>query len=249
MAEITEWRWKNRSLGKEQRQFAQPLWLGEPIEDKTILLYGEQGMGDIIQFCRYVPMVAARGAKVIVEIDSSLKGLLSSLDGVSHCATRQEPYSLFDLQCPMLSRRWHLARGLTLFRQKCRICARRRGGNGRRSWGRKISRNRHRLVGNPPHVHNRETIHPNECLFAIARCGANLCEFAEKYPPSDLTVLKQRSDLIIFGPLLEDFADTAALISCLDLVISVDTSVVHLAGALAKPFWVLVPFLPTGAGS
>jgi hypothetical protein len=99
-----EWRWKNRALGNEQRHFAEPLWRGaEPIEGKTILLYSEQGMGDIIQFCRYAPIVAARGARVIVEVDPSLKQLLSGLDGVSHCVTRQEPRPPFDLQCPMLS--------------------------------------------------------------------------------------------------------------------------------------------------
>jgi tetratricopeptide (TPR) repeat protein len=98
-----EWRWKNRALGNEQRLFAQPLWLGDPLDGKTILLYSEQGLGDVIQFCRYAPLVAARGARVIVEVDPSLKELLSTLDGVSHCITRREPRPEFDLQCPMLS--------------------------------------------------------------------------------------------------------------------------------------------------
>jgi TPR repeat/Glycosyltransferase family 9 (heptosyltransferase) len=241
----TEWRWKNRSLGKEQRQFAQPLWLGEPIEDKTILLYGEQGMGDIIQFCRYVPMVAARGAKVIVEIDSPLKRLLSSLDGVSHCVTRQEPYPPFDWQCPMLSLPLAFGTRVDTIPAKVPYLRAPPGQKWEAQLGPKVKpRIGIAWSGNPHHVHDRKRSIPLSVFLPLLDMQATFVGLQKDIRASDEAVLKQRNDLLNFGPLLEDFADTAALISCLDLVISVDTSVVHLAGALAKPFWVLVPFLP-----
>jgi len=89
----SEWRWKTSSFQARHRHFTQPLWLGaEPIDGKVLLLHNEQGLGDAIQFCRYVPLVAARGARVVLEIDGPLKELLSGLTGVSHYISKERRY-------------------------------------------------------------------------------------------------------------------------------------------------------------
>src|SRR5258706_185281 len=100
----SEWRWKNASLGLSERNFARPLWRGaESIDGSTMLLHHEQGLGDAIQFCRYVPLVAARGARVILEVEEPLRQLMSGLAGVSHCVSKGEALPDFDLHCPLLS--------------------------------------------------------------------------------------------------------------------------------------------------
>src|SRR5262245_49447547 len=99
-----EWRWRRPEGAAVQRSFAQPLWLGDrPLADKTILLHAEQGLGDAVQFIRYAPLVAARGARVLVEVPAPLKPLIEGLAGVSAVIARGEPLPAFDLHCPLLS--------------------------------------------------------------------------------------------------------------------------------------------------
>lgn len=240
-----EWRWKNPALGREPRHFTQPLWLGEPIDGKTILLHSEQGLGDTIQFCRYVPLVAARGAKVLLQVDSPLKRLLSDLDGVSYCITRQEHCPEFDVQCPLLS--LPLAFG-TRIQSIAAATPYLRAPSAKRWEARLGPHDRPRIglawSGNPHHVHDRKRSIPLSAFLPLLNVSATFVGLQKDVRPSDEAVLTQRDDILNLGPLLADFADTASLISCLDLVISVDTSVAHLAGALAKPVWVLIPFLP-----
>jgi hypothetical protein len=99
-----EWRWKNESLGLVKRDFAQPLWLGRNgIKDKTILLYSEQGFDDTIQCCRYVPLVAARGARVLLEVQAPLQGLMASFADVAQVISAKDKLPRFDLHCPLAS--------------------------------------------------------------------------------------------------------------------------------------------------
>lgn len=242
-----EWRWKNPVLGNEQRHFAQPLWQGEfeSIDGKTILLYGEQGMGDIIQFCRYVPLIAERGAQVIVEVDPSLKQLLFGLDGLSHCVTRDEPRPEFDFQSPMLSLPLAFGTRLDSIPAGTPYLRAARG----RDWEARLGpKDRPRIglawSGNPRHVHDRKRSIPLSSFLPLLDVDATFVSLQKDIRASDETILREQNGILNFGHSLASFADTASLVSCLDLVISVDTSVAHLAGALAKPVWVLVPFLP-----
>ena len=98
-----EWRWKYKTMALAKRNFAQPQWSGEPIEGKTILLHSEQGLGDAIQFSRYVPLVAGRGARVILEVDRRLRELMSSLDGAAQVLSTGDALPEFDMHCPLLS--------------------------------------------------------------------------------------------------------------------------------------------------
>ena len=240
-----EWRWKNRSLGNEQRHFAEPLWLGGSTEGKTIFIYGEQGMGDVIQFCRYIPMVASHGGEVIVEVAGPLKRLMSGLDGVSACVTKGEVAPPFDLQCPILS--LPLAFGTRLDTVPAKVPYLRVPAG--RDFESELGRKRKPRIGiawsgNPHHVHDRKRSIPFRAFGPLLDVDATFVSLQKDVREGDQAALAERSDILNLGPTLEDFADTAALIAALDLVIAVDTSVVHLAGALAKPVWVLVPFLP-----
>ena len=99
-----EWRWETGQLRKGKRNFAQPLWLGSnEITGKTILLHAEQGFGDTIQFCRYVPFVVERAARVILEVPKPLHELMSTLPGAAQVISRGEPLPDFDIHCPLLS--------------------------------------------------------------------------------------------------------------------------------------------------
>ena len=102
--EKCEWRWETTHTNDKKRNFAQPLWLGSSeIAGKTILLHGEQGFGDMIQFSRYVPLIAERAGRVILEIPETLRKLMSTLSGTAHIISKGEPLPDFDLHCPLLS--------------------------------------------------------------------------------------------------------------------------------------------------
>src|SRR5262249_11979745 len=99
-----EWRWKSPALRLKSRAFGEPLWLGEaPIAGKTLLLHNEQGLGAAIQFCRYIPQLAARAAKVVLEVDAALRPLLSTLPGLAYCVAKGEALPAFDCHASLSS--------------------------------------------------------------------------------------------------------------------------------------------------
>jgi tetratricopeptide (TPR) repeat protein len=243
----SEWRWKNASLGLSERTFSQPLWLGaEAIDGKTLLLHHEQGLGDAIQFCRYVPLVAARGARVVLEVDRPLRQLMSGLAGVSHCLCKGEALPNFDMHCPLLS--LPLAFG-TLLETIPSTTPYLSVPALVQDWEAKLGpkdRLRVGLVwsGNPRHRDDIKRSIELNALSSLFDVAATFVSLQKELREGDAALLRERSDIISLGQSFENFADTAALISCLDLVISVDTSVAHLAGALGRPVWILLPFVP-----
>jgi Flp pilus assembly protein TadD len=243
----SEWRWKTASSGLSRRSFTQPLWLGaETVERKTILLHSEQGLGDAIQFCRYVPLVAARGARVVLEVAEPLRELMSDLVGVSHCVSKGEALPDFDLHCPLLSLPLAFGTRLdTIPSTTPYLHAPARGRDWESLLGSK-DRPRIGLVwsGNPRHRDDRKRSIELNALSPLFDIAATFVSLQKDLRAGDEAVLPERSNIIKLGQSLESFADTAALISHLDLVISVDTSVAHLTGALGRPVWVLLPFVP-----
>ncbi len=243
----SEWRWNNASLGLSKRNFTQPLWLGaESIDGRTMLLHHEQGLGDAIQFCRYAPLLAARGARVILEVEEPLKQLMSGLAGVSHCVSKGEALPDFDLHCPLLSLPLAFGTRLeTIPSTTPYLHAPARGQDWEARLGPK-NRPRIGLVwsGNPRHRDDRKRSIELKALSPLFDVAATFVSLQKDLRAGDEATLAERGDIIRLGPSLESFADTAALISQLDLVISVDTSVAHLAGALGRPVWVLLPFVP-----
>jgi len=243
-----EWRWKQTSWGERARDFTVPLWLGgEPLADKTILLHAEQGFGDTLQFVRYVPLVAQLGATTFLEVQAPLLPLLSNLAGVERTFVRGEPLPSFDRHCPLMS--LPLAFGTALHSIPAEIPYLSAPAERLTKWHARINDRRCLRVGivwagSSVHEHDHTRSMPLESFASfLSLPGIDFVSIQKDVTPSDTALLRQHDNVTLLGDELEDFADTAAVITLLDLVISVDTSVVHLAGALGKPVWVLLSFL------
>jgi tetratricopeptide (TPR) repeat protein len=254
-----EWRWRGESgwCSSDRRSFAQPLWRGDaPLGGKTILIYAEQGLGDTIQFCRYAKELVARGARVILEVPETLLRLLSGLEGVAQVVARGAPLPEFDCYCPLLS--LPLACGTTLTSIPAPTAYLSGGIERGRRWQEKLGPRGKPRVGiawsggfrpNQPELwaaNDRRNI-PLTALAPLEHPGIEFYSLQKGQPAeSTLAELIARGwdgpALADFAGELNDFADTAALIEQLDLVISVDTSIAHLAGALGKPVWILNRF-------
>jgi tetratricopeptide (TPR) repeat protein len=243
-----EWRWKTGAFARHPPPPKAPLWLGEaPIAGKTILLHAEQGFGDTIQFIRYAPLLTGRGAKIICEVQPELQPLLSEnvmLKGVSVMAAG-EPRPAFDLHCPLLS--LPLAFGTQPGTIPAAVPYLAASTERQAYW-------RDRLPPGRPRagfVWSGQSSHKNDSNRSIAlprlsalfedpkvRCFSLQRDLRE----ADGEALRGLPNLVHLGGELHDFADTAAIISLLDIVVSVDTAVAHLAGALGKPVMILLPY-------
>jgi hypothetical protein len=247
-----EVRWRTHIRPARYPHFAQAMWRGEDgIEGKTILIYADEGMGDSIQFARYAPLLAARGARVILAVQEPLQGLLTGLSGVSLCVSRDEALPAFDLHCPMCN--LPLAFGTRLDTIPSAISYLPAPAPARvQSWEQRLL-NRLGPVrklrvglawsGNPGHLNDHNRSLPLRALLRLCDLDAGIISL-QKDPGADDKALLDRADIIDLTADLTDFAETAALVSCLDIVISVDTSVAHLAGALGRATWMLLPYSP-----
>jgi tetratricopeptide (TPR) repeat protein len=245
-----EARWRMPALSARYPEISQPMWLGaEPIAGKTLLVYSDEGIGDTIQFSRYVPMVAARGARVILVVEDAVHPLLSGLSGVTQCVPKSAAaLPSFDLHCPNSSLPLAFATRLdTIPAGKSYLPA---PAAGRvQAWEERLGphdRLRIGLVwsGNPKHHNDRNRSIPLRMLARILDVDATFVSLQKDPKPDDRAALLERSEIIDLTADLTDFAETAALASCLDLVITVDTSVAHLAAAIGRPTWILLPYTP-----
>jgi tetratricopeptide (TPR) repeat protein len=232
-------------------KFPQPMWLGEEnIEGRTILICADEGLGDTIHFVRYVPMLAERGARVVLAVQNPLRHLLSGLPAVSQCIPTSAlgTLSAFDMHCPISSLPLAFGTRLdTIPAMKSYLPLPPR--NRVQAWEERLgspTRLRVGLVwsGRPTHTNDHNRSIPLRTLSRILDVDATFVSLQKDPRPNDAAVLRERNDMIDLTVLLTDFAETAALISCLDLVITVDTSVAHLAGALGCPTWILLPYTP-----
>jgi len=245
-----EARWQAPSLGLAERGFSQACWLGDqPLEGKTILLHADEAFGDSIQFARYAPMVAALGARVILEVRPAVRQLLAGIGGVADCVDRSSTPSLaFDLHCPLGS--LPLAFGTRLdtipFADGYLPAP---STERMEAWQNRLGpRTRFRVglvwSGDPGHNNDHNRSIALRALVPLPDCDAQFVSLQKGIRDEDRAFLAERSDIVDLTEQLTDFSETAALISCLDLVISVDTSVVHLAGALGLPVRTMLPFNP-----
>jgi tetratricopeptide (TPR) repeat protein len=241
-----EWRW-----GAEQaaRSFQTPQWDGRAdLAGKTILLHAEQGFGDSIMAARYLPRVVEAGARTILEVPAPLQALLAELPGVAQIVTSGQEPPPFDIHCPLMS--LPRAFGTTLgtipktvpylsvpkpylkkWRQRLQDAPRPRIGI---SWAGRptFKRDGDRSIGLP------------RMLPLLSQSGLYVFSLQKYLREGDADVLRDNPHIVQLGGSIEDFADTAAIMSLLDLVISSDTSTVHLAGALGVPVWILLHFVP-----
>lgn len=242
-----EWRSKGGDKPWLERDFDKPRWLGtEEIGGKTILVHSEQGLGDTLQFCRYAELLAEKGAKVVLEVYPALKSLLDGLAGVDAIIARSEALPDFDFHCPIMS--LPLAFKTTLETIPAKTPYLKAAPELVTEWERRLGGRKRLRVGlvwsGSPHQlndHNRSM--PMRHCLPLFLPDIQFVSLQKEVRPRDLECLKSREDLIHFGEELRDFSDTAALVSRLDLVISVCTSVGHLAGALNKPIWFLLPYV------
>ncbi|CAB3643694.1 Photosystem I assembly protein Ycf3 [Paraburkholderia sediminicola] len=243
-------RWRDPSIARHRRHERQPSWSGDAsVDGKTVLLHAEQGYGDTLQFCRYASLVAARGARVILEVPSALTQLMESLHGPSEVVSMGDPLPSFDLQCPLLSVPFAFGTQLDTIPSSTPYLQ--ADAENSRIWADKVDaaarpgtlRIGLAWSGNPAHNNDQNRSVPLEMLAPLYTQHASFFSLHQFVRERDAQSL-QDSGLIHFGTELKDFSDTAALVNALDLVISVDTSVIHLAGALGKPFWVLLPGVP-----
>jgi tetratricopeptide (TPR) repeat protein len=232
--------------------FAQPMWCGkQDVKGKTVLLYAEEGNGDTIQFVRYVPMLAARGARVILAVQDALRPLLTGLSGVSLCAPRSLPLPSFDLHCPICSLPFAFGTRLETIPSATPYLpppAQARLQSWEQRLHERLGPDRKCRVGlvwsgNPNHGNDRNRSVPLRTLLRLLDVDAAFVSVQKDVQPEDKAMLEQGGVLELTAD-LSDFAETAALVSCLDFVITVDTSVAHLAGALARPTWIMLPYSP-----
>ncbi len=238
-----EWRWKMPHIVKAARSFAQPQWRGEAAEGRTLLIHAEQGFGDTVQFCRYAPLAANRGLRVILEVQEPLVRLLRCLPGVDRVVGQGEALPPFDLHCPVLSLPLALAATTESIPSaapylhadaaqaaawRTRLAA--MGDQGLRiglAW-----------AGNPDlPTDRRRSLAPDRLAPFFDVSGLHFFSLQKGGPAAP-----EALPLTDFMSEVGDFADTAALVANLDLVISVDTAVAHLAAALGKPVWLLNRF-------
>lgn len=241
-----EWRRSDGRAEPPWRRFAQPTWRGEPLEGRTVLLYAEQGLGDTLQFLRYVPLVAARGGRVVLEVQPSLLPLMAGVDGPVQVIGRGDPLPPFDLECPLMS--LPLAFGTAVDDVPATVPYLRADPARAAHWQGRLapgSAPRVGLVwaGNPrfpgddqrsPRLAGlRALIDAPGCRFYGLQMGPGRADLADAVMPGNFTDL---------APEIADFADTAAIMANLDLVVSSCTGPAHLAGALGLPLWVALPF-------
>jgi len=252
-----EWRWRNRPDAREVLRSNQPLWLGaESLRGRKILLLSEQGLGDTLQFCRYAGPVAALGAEVVLEVPGPLARLLSSLEGVSRLVVRGDPLPQHDYHCPLMS--LPLAFGTTLASIPAGVPYLQADPEQVRAWGERLGIATKLRVGlvwsggfrkRQPQLWptNRRRNIPLTRLAPLRHPDIEFYSLQQGEPAeSELAELMARKwagpALMNHTQLLGDFADTAALIDNLDLVITVDTAMAHLAGALGKRVWIMNRF-------
>jgi tetratricopeptide (TPR) repeat protein len=243
-----EFEWRGRLKARHApRRFTQPLWNGEDLGDRVLLLHAEQGAGDTFQFCRYVPLAAARG-RVVLEAPRPLLRLLTGLPGIEHIVAAGDALPPFDLQCPLLS--LPRAFGTTLDTVPAEVPYLKAEPDQVAAWqARLVGLDGLRVglvwAGNPEQADDDRRSIAFDRFSDLAGVPGVVFVSLQKGDAAALAHARSIGMSVTdWTEELGDYADTAALIETLDLVISVDTGVAHLAGALGKPVWLLNRFDP-----
>ena len=231
-----------------QAVMPKPRWAGEPLDGRRILLHGEQGLGDALQFCRYIPLVAARDGRVILGLPAPLERVMAGLPGVERFVSGQLPTDAFDLHLPMLSLGEVFGTQMDTIPHRVPYLSAEPDLAAR--WGERLAGLSGLKVGivwagSPTHGNDKNR---SIGLAAFARLaaipGVSLVSIQKGPTEGQAANPPGGFPLLNLSPDIGDFADTAAIMAGLDLVVCVDTSVAHLAGALGVPVWVMLPFAP-----
>lgn len=240
---LFEFHRRTPAMRSEARFPPATLWQGESLLGRTILLHGDQGLGDAIQFCRYAPMVAAKGGRVLLEVPAPLVRLLRGLPGIAAVISRGEPLPHFDGHCPLMS--LPAIFGTSLADIPSPRPYLKADLQGAEYWRRTLPAAGRRIglawQGNQYYRNDRNRSIPADCLDLLAGLAAErdiLFVSVQKSPtalPRNLPLLDPMGEI-------DDLADSAALVEALDLIITIDSAVAHLAAALGKPVWLMNRF-------
>jgi hypothetical protein len=244
-----EWRWECTELFPARPKFSQPTWDGSDLSGKTILLHSEQGFGDAIQFARYATLLARQEARVILQCSPMMRRLFATIPGVHAIHCEPEPLPRFDVHCSLLSLPRTL--GTTLETIPAQIPYLSANPDLAAAWKQRLAAiaGKRKVgiawAGNPDHQRDQDRSCGLAALAPLASHADVALISLQKGPAASQTAAPPPGMILHdFTPELETFADTAALIANLDLVITVDTSIAHLAGAMGKPVWTLLAFAP-----
>ncbi len=245
-----DWRWKLKDYGWLRAlhgAFAQPLWAGEAVRGRTILIYAEQGLGDAIQYVRYVPRLVAMGAAVILAVHPPLKALLAGMAGVTVVGLDERGLPPFDVHCPLLSLPERFATRLATIPAEPAYV---RADPARVAhWDSRLPKGRPRVgivwAGNPTQTGDRFR---SPRLASVRRLfdmpGLSFVSLQVGAGRDELAASPLPPHVLDLGAEIADFTDTAAIMVGLDLVISSCTAPLHLGGALGVPTWGMIPFAP-----
>ena len=250
---LFESRWELPGNQSAAARFDRPLWLGDtPLAGKTLLVHHEQGLGDTLQMLRYVPLLAAQGARVVVQVPATLAALAATVTGVASVVTIGEPLPAHDLHCPCMS--LPLACRTTLATIPAVVpylavpdavgALWRTRLDDTRSDERAGPRIGLAWSGSTAHRNDRQRSLALRQLLPLLDMRAEFHSLQKEYRPGEREQLGAHGRVRDWSASLDTLADTAGLIAQLDLVIAVDTAVAHLAGALGKPVWLLLPAAP-----
>lgn len=246
--DLYEWRWKTRFRSQAPEFLQTPLWSGEqPLAGRTVVVRSEVGLGDFIMFARYARLIRERGAEVIVHAPVPLAGLFSGLGPGISVVAEGAPLPHFDLQCPIMS--LPRAFGTVLDTIPAHVPYLAADEEKRRAWRGLLGQPRLPRIGlvwsgranrHIDRIPLRNRSVPLETLQPLLELPFEFHCLQKDLSTEDLERLRGRVET--HHDALKDFSDTAALVAEMDLVISIDTSVAHLAGALGKPLWVMLPY-------
>ncbi len=245
---LYEWRFRLPTRKPSIHRFSGPLWLGQTdLAGKTLFLYREQGYGDTIQMLRYVPLLTKQGAQVIVSVNDSLFPLVAEIPDIRVVVEKKDSLPEFDLHCPLMS--LPLAFKTTLNSIPSTVPYLKVPEFKKELWKSRLEKKKAARIGLvwsgvAAYGYDRERSIPLKMLLPLLTRDAEFHSLQIEYRQEDKEILQNETLIRDHSDKMKDFGDTAALISEMDLVISVDTSVVHLAGALGKPVWILLPYVP-----
>jgi tetratricopeptide (TPR) repeat protein len=251
-----EWRWRWKDYPTPPRNYSRPQWLGEELNGRTVLVHLEQGRGDAIQFIRYAPLIAARGGQVILHCAAEIARLFKGVAGINEIVSSEQAMT-FDLHAPLLS--LPLAFGTTVDSIPANVPYIEADPDLAAAWGKRLGQfdklttgpipRQFRVglvwAGNPGHGNDKNRSITLAQLAPLSRvCGITFFTLQKGDAAAQAANPPAEMELIDLTAELHDFADTAAMISHLDLIITVDTAVAHLAGAMGRKVWVLLPAVP-----
>jgi tetratricopeptide (TPR) repeat protein len=240
-----QWKWEATTASSSRSRERQ--WDGlQLLSQKTILLHGGQSYADIIQFCRYIPRLAARGARVIVDVAAPLQELICGMPGVAQVITDDGTTFPFDLHCPFGSLPRSLATALDTIPNAVPYLP--VAPQAAEQWSSRLGAKERPRIGlvwsGDAQQEDAVASIGLPTFLNLLNADATFVCAQPKISADNAELLRSRPEVLIFGDAINDFAEAAALISRLDLLITVDSSMAHLAGALGKPVWVLLRHTP-----